>query len=99
MHGKSLFEKHLFTKGSVKIGELLSDTGKFLESPKVLEANLSPIQYFKLSRNCRCHTKRMEANYERITYATSEIYKQLSRIRFLLFFLFASYSEECFTQI
>ena len=48
MHGKSLFEKHLFTKGIVKIGDLLSDTGKFLESPKVLEANLSPIQYFKL---------------------------------------------------
>jgi len=48
IHGKSLFEKHLFTKGIVKIGDLLSDTGKFLESPKVLEANLSPIQYFKL---------------------------------------------------
>ena len=48
MDKSSLFEKHLFTQGIVKIGDLLSETGKFLESTKVLEANLSPIQYFRL---------------------------------------------------
>ena len=32
----------------VKIGDLLSDTGKFLEGAKVSEANLSTMHYFKL---------------------------------------------------
>jgi len=32
----------------VKIGDLLSDTGKFLEGAKVSEANLSTMDYFKL---------------------------------------------------
>ena len=45
---RSLFEKHLFTQGIVKIMDLPSHKGKFLESSKVLEANLSSIQYFKL---------------------------------------------------
>ena len=45
---QSLFEKHLFCQGIVKIGDLLSNTGKFLQSSKVLRANLSPTQYFKL---------------------------------------------------
>ena len=45
---QSLFEKHLFCQGIVKIGDLLSNTGKFLQSWKVLRANLSPTQYFKL---------------------------------------------------
>ena len=41
---QSLFEKHLLYQGIVKIG----DMGKFLQSSKVLTANLSPTQYFKL---------------------------------------------------
>ena len=45
---QSLFAKHLFCQGIVKIGDLLSNTGKFLQSSKVLTANLSPTQYFKL---------------------------------------------------
>ena len=45
---QSLFKKHLFCQGMVKIGDLLSNTGKFLQSSKVLTANLSPTQYFKL---------------------------------------------------
>ena len=45
---QSLFEKHLFCQGIVKIGNLLSNTGKFLQSSKVLTANLSPTKYFKL---------------------------------------------------
>ena len=44
----SLFEKHLFSKGIVTIGDLLSDTGIFLKGVKVLNANLSPIEHFKL---------------------------------------------------
>ena len=45
---QSLFENILFCQGIVKIGDLLSNTGKFLQSSKVLTANLSPAQYFKL---------------------------------------------------
>ena len=45
---QSLFEKHLFCQEIIQIGDLLSDMGKFLESSKVLTANLSPTQYFKL---------------------------------------------------
>ena len=48
MQGKSIFDKYLFTQGITKIGDLLSDTGRFLESTKVFEANLSPTRYFKL---------------------------------------------------
>ena len=44
---QSLFEKHLFCQGIVKIGYLLFNTGKFLQSWKVLTANSSPTQYFK----------------------------------------------------
>ena len=44
----SLFEKHLFSKGIVTIGDLLSDTGIFLKGVKVLNAILSPIEHFKL---------------------------------------------------
>jgi len=45
---QSLFEKHLFCQGTVKIGDLLSNMGNFLQSSKVLAANLSPTQYFEL---------------------------------------------------
>jgi len=38
---RSLFETHLFSKGIVTIGDLLSDTGIFLKGVKVLNANLS----------------------------------------------------------
>jgi len=42
------FSNNLFCQGIVKIGDFLSNTGKFLQSSKVLTANLSPTQYFKL---------------------------------------------------
>ena len=48
VQGLSLFETHLFSKGIVTIGDLLSDTGIFLKGVKVLNANLSPIEHFKL---------------------------------------------------
>ena len=44
----SIFEHCLFSAGVVKIGELLSDTGKFFEGAKVSGANLSTMDYFKL---------------------------------------------------
>ena len=44
----SLFEKHLFSKEIVTIGDLISDTGIFIKGVKVLHANLSPIKHFKL---------------------------------------------------
>ena len=43
-----LFEKHQFCQGIVKIGDLLSNRGKFLQSSKVLASNLPATQYFKL---------------------------------------------------
>ena len=45
---QSPFRKHLFCQGIVKIEDLLSNTGKFLQSSNVLTAYLSPNQYFKL---------------------------------------------------
>ena len=39
----SLFEKQLFLKGIVTVGDLLSDTGVFLKGANVLNANFSPI--------------------------------------------------------
>ena len=44
----SLFEKHLLSKGIVAIGDLISATGIFLKSVKMLHADLSPIQHFRL---------------------------------------------------
>ena len=44
----SLFEKRLLSKGIVTIGNLISGTGIFLKGVKVLRADLSPIQHFKL---------------------------------------------------
>ena len=44
----SLFEKHLLSKGIVTISDLIPDNGIFLKGVKVLHANLSPIQHFKL---------------------------------------------------
>ena len=38
----------MFSKGIVTIGDLLSDTGIFLQGFKVLNANLTPIEHFKL---------------------------------------------------
>ena len=34
--------------GIVKIGDLISDNGRFLESEKILQSRLSPIHFFKL---------------------------------------------------
>ena len=44
----SLYEENLSLKGIVTVGDLLSDTGSFLKGPKVLNANLSPVEHFKL---------------------------------------------------
>ena len=38
----------MFSKGIVTIGGLLSDTGIFLQGVKVLNANLSRLEHFKL---------------------------------------------------
>ena len=45
---RSIFKKDLFSKGIITIGDLLSDDGIFLKGVKVLNANLSPIEYFSL---------------------------------------------------
>ena len=45
---RSIFENDLFSKGIITIGDLLSDAGIFLKGVKVLDANLSPIEYFSL---------------------------------------------------
>ena len=41
-------KKGLFSKGIITIVDLLSDAGIFPKSVKVLNANLSPIEYFSL---------------------------------------------------
>ena len=41
-------KKDLFSKGIITIGDLLSDAGIFLKGVKMLNANLSPIEYFSL---------------------------------------------------
>ena len=48
MENKSCYVKHLAVNGIVKIGDLISENGKFLESEKLLQARLSPVHYFKL---------------------------------------------------
>ena len=45
---KSCFIKHLIDHGIVNIGDQISNTGRFLESEKILHLQLSPIHYFKL---------------------------------------------------
>ena len=44
----SLYKEYMFLKGIVTVGDLLSDTGSFLKGLKVLNANLSPVEHFKL---------------------------------------------------
>ena len=48
IESKSCYIKHLVAHGIVKIGDLISDNGSFLESEKLLQARLSPIHFFKL---------------------------------------------------
>ena len=45
---RSIFKKGLFSKGIITISDLLYDAGIFLKGVKVLNANLSPIEYFSL---------------------------------------------------
>ena len=45
---KSIFIKHLVDHEIVKIGDLISDNGRFIKSDKILQTSLSPIQYFNL---------------------------------------------------
>ena len=46
---KSCYVKHLAVHGIVKIGDLISDNGRFLKSEKLSQARLSPVRYFKIS--------------------------------------------------
>ena len=46
IENKSCYVKHLAVNGIVKIEDLMSDNGKFLESEKLLQARLSPVHYF-----------------------------------------------------
>jgi len=48
IENKSCYIKHLAVHGIVKIGDLISDNGRFLESEKSLQARLSPVHSFKL---------------------------------------------------
>ena len=48
IESKSCYIKHLVAHGIVKIGDLISDNGRFLESEKLLQSRLSPIHFFKL---------------------------------------------------
>ena len=48
IENKSCYIKHLAVHGIVKIGDLISDNGRFLESEKLLQARLSPVHFFKL---------------------------------------------------
>ena len=45
---RSIFKKDLFSKGIIAIGDLLSDAGIFVKGVKVLNVNLSAIEYFSL---------------------------------------------------
>ena len=48
IQNRSIFHEFLFSPGVVKIGDLVSETGNFFQSLKILQANLSPTQRFKL---------------------------------------------------
>ena len=48
IENKSCFIKHLADQGIVRIGDLISDRGRFLESDKLVQARLSPVYLFKL---------------------------------------------------
>ena len=47
IQNESIFDELLFSRGVVKIGDLISETGNF-QSTKILQANLSPVNRFKL---------------------------------------------------
>ena len=42
------FEKKFYSKGIITVGDLLSDAGVLLKGANVLNANLSPLERFKL---------------------------------------------------
>ena len=48
IQNESIFDELLFSQGVVKTGDLISETGNFFQSAKLLQVNLSPIQSFKL---------------------------------------------------
>ena len=48
IQNESIFDELLFSQGVVKTGDLISETGNFFQSAKILQVNLSPIQSFKL---------------------------------------------------
>ena len=47
----STFEINFYSKGIITVGDLLSDAGVFLKGANVLNANLSPLERFKLMGN------------------------------------------------
>lgn len=49
IQNKSILNELSFLLGVVKIRDLISETGNFFEGLKILQANLSPVQHFKLS--------------------------------------------------
>ena len=48
IENKSCYIEHLAVHGIVKIGDLISDNGRFLESEKSLQARLFSVHFFKL---------------------------------------------------
>ena len=48
LYSARYLKKDLFSKGIITIGDLLSDAGIFVKGVKVLNANLSPVEYFSL---------------------------------------------------
>ena len=48
IENNSCYVSHLTAHGIVKIGDLISDNGRFLESEKLSQARLSPVQCFKV---------------------------------------------------
>ena len=48
MLNSARYLKKMFSKGIITIGDLLSGAGIFLKDVTVLNANLSPVEYFSL---------------------------------------------------
>ena len=60
IQNKSIFE-FLFSLGVVKTRDLVFETGNLIQSLNILQANLSPVQRFKLMR---CNSARLETSHQ-----------------------------------
>ena len=58
----STFEKNFYSKGIITVGDLLSDAGVFLKGANVLNANLSPLERFKLMGIVDAIPRKLEFN-------------------------------------